>query len=99
MPDTCTQKRAATVLRQLADQIEAACRGHKLTCGSRGLFVVPAIQTSDIGPILSSTADTTGYICRSMPRAPTAFRAGRRLDLEGSDARHSRRAESKGVPG
>ena len=48
--------------RQLADQIEAACRGHKLTCGGRGLPVVPAIQTSDIGPILSSTVDTTSYM-------------------------------------
>ena len=60
--------------RQLADQIEAACRGHKphlrrsrLACGA------PPIQTSDIGPILSSTVDTTSYMLvvrRRKPRPP-----------------------------
>jgi hypothetical protein len=47
--------------RQLADQIEAACRGHKLTCGRRGLPLVPALRISDVGPILSSAVDTTSY--------------------------------------
>ena len=59
--------------RQLADEIAAACHNHKLTCGSRGLFVVPAIRTSDIGPILSSAADTTGYILSFHAASPKRF--------------------------
>ena len=48
--------------RQLADQIEAACRSHKITCGRRGLPVVPPLRTSDVGPILSSAVSASDYM-------------------------------------
>jgi hypothetical protein len=48
--------------RTLADQIQAGCDTHRLTCGARGISLSPPIRGSDIGPILSSAADATGYL-------------------------------------
>jgi hypothetical protein len=57
-----TEAQLQQFARQLADQIETACRSHKITCRGRGLLLAPSLRTSDVGPILSSAAATTGYI-------------------------------------
>jgi hypothetical protein len=100
MPVTCTRGSAPAILSATSrrdrggmPQPQAHVRESRPICGSRD-------STSDIGLILSSAADTTDTFCRSMPRAPSASAERRhRLDVDGSDARHSGCAESEGVPG
>jgi hypothetical protein len=60
--DLHTETQLQGFSRTLADQISQACRSHRLTCGGRGLPLVPSLQASDIGPISASAVVTAKYL-------------------------------------
>jgi hypothetical protein len=66
--------------RQLADQIEVACRSHKITCGGRGLLLAPSLRTSDVGPILSSAASAADYMLSFEAASPDRDPPSRGVD-------------------